>query len=212
MPSGHILFAADAGPSGGTFTGPTQLFDFNPTTRTLAPVSPAFPTPSALAGSAFTMTMLVLPTGQILVSNGSTKQWIYTPDGTAPKASTPKINKLKYNGTGKFTLTGKQLDGVSAGASYGDDNEMDENYPIVRLTDTAGTVYYARTSNWSKVSVADTTSQTVDFTLKSGTPAGTYSMVVSGAGVQSTPTCITITAKEAAGKGVAKKVPLSACQ
>jgi hypothetical protein len=214
MPSGHILFAADAGPSGGTFTGPTQLFDFDPASRTVAPVSPAFPTPSALSGSAFTMTMLVLPTGQILVSNGSTKQWIYTPDGKAPKASTPKINKLKYNGTGKFTLTGKQLDGVSAGASYGDDNEMDENYPIVALTatDGSGNVYYARTTNWSKVSVADTTTQTVNFTLKSGTPAGNYSMVVSGAGVQSAPSCITITANEAAGTGAAAGVPLSVCQ
>jgi hypothetical protein len=212
MPSGHVLFAADAGPSGGTFAGPTQLFDFDPATRTIAPVSPAFPSPSALGGSAFGMTMLVLPTGQVLVSNGSTRLWIYTPDGQAPAASQPRIGKLNYDGGGKFTLTGRQLDGVSAGASYGDDNEMDENYPIVSLTAADGTVYYARTTNWSRVSVADTTSQTVDFTLKPGTPAGAYSMVVSGAGVQSNPSCLTITAKEAAGTGAAKKVPLSVCQ
>lgn len=212
MPSGHVLLAADAGPASGTFSGPTLLFDYNPTTNTVAPVSPAFPNPSALTGSAFTMTMLVLPTGEILYQNGSTSLWVYTPDGTAPAASQPKVKKLNYDGSGKFTLTGTQLDGVSAGASYGDDNQMDENYPIVRLTDASGTVYYARTSNWSKVSVADATSQTVDFTLKSGTPAGNYSLVVSGAGVQSTPTCITITAKEASGTGAAKKVPLSACQ
>jgi hypothetical protein len=211
MPSGHILFAADAGPSGGVFAGPTQLFDFDPATRTIAPVSPAFPSPGALGGSAFGMTMLVLPTGQVLVSNGSTRLWIYTPDGNAPAASQPKVNKLNYDGAGRFTLTGRQLDGVSAGASYGDDNEMDENYPIVSLTGADGSVYYARTTNWSHVSVADTTTQTVDFTLKAGTPAGAYAMVVSGAGVQSNPICLTVTAKEAAGTGAAKKVPLSAC-
>lgn len=213
MPSGHVLLAADAGPSQGTFSGPTELFDFDPATRTVVPVQPAFPRPQALTGSAFGMNMLVLPTGQILVSLGSTSLYLYTPDGVAPKASQPTIGKLNYTGSGKFTLQGKQLDGVSAGAAYGDDNQMDENYPIVRLTSTTdGTVYYARSTNWSKVSVADTSVQTVDFTLKAGTPAGNYSIVVSGAGVQSNASCIVITAKEAAGTGPAKAVKLNACQ
>jgi hypothetical protein len=213
MPSGHVLLAADAGPSQGTFSGPTELFDFDPATRTVAPVQPPFPRPQALTGSAFGMNMLVLPTGQILVSLGSTALYLYTPDGVAPKASQPTIGKLTYTGSGKFTLQGKQLDGVSAGAAYGDDNQMDENYPIVRLTSTTdGTVYYARSTNWSKVSVADTSVQTVDFTLKAGTPAGNYAIVVSGAGVQSNPSCITITPKEAAGTGAAKAVKLNVCQ
>ena len=213
MPSGHVLLAADAGPSQGTFSGPTELFDFNPATRTIAPVQPAFPRPQALTGSAFGMNMLVLPTGEILVSLGSTSLYLYTPDGVAPKASQPTIGKLNYTGSGKFTLQGKQLDGVSAGAAYGDDNQMDENYPIVRLTSTTdGTVYYARSTNWSKVSVADTSAQSVDFTLKAGTPAGNYSIVVSGAGVQSNASCIVITPKEASGTGPAKVVKLNACQ
>ena len=213
MPSGHVLIAADAGPAKGTFSGPTQLFDFDPATKTVGPVSPAFPNASALTGSAFTMTMLTLPTGQILFQNGSTSLWVYTPDGAAPTASQPVVNKVAYDGAGKFTLTGKQLDGVSAGASYGDDNAMDDNYPIVHLTatDGSGKVYYGRTTNWSKVSVADTTSQTVDFTLHSGTPAGIYQIVVSGAGVQSTAKCIKVTAAEASGGGLAKKVPFVTC-
>ncbi len=211
MPSGHVLLAADAGPSGSTFDGPTQLFDFDPKARTVKPVQPAFPSAAALSGPAFVMTMLVLPTGQILVSNGSRTLWIYTPDGKAPLASQPTVSKLKYDGSGRFTLSGKQLDGVSAGAAYGDDNEMDENYPIVSMKGTDGSVYYARTTHWSKVSVADKSKQTVDFTLKAGMPAGAYAMTVSGAGVQSAASCLTVTAAEAAGTGAATAVALSTC-
>ena len=38
MPNGHVLFAADAGPSLKTFAGPTQLFDFDPDTNTISSV------------------------------------------------------------------------------------------------------------------------------------------------------------------------------
>ena len=42
-----------------------------------------------------------------------------------------------------FTLTGTQLNGISAGATYGDDAEMDTNYPIIQLKakDGSGKVY-----------------------------------------------------------------------
>ena len=36
-------------------------------------------------------------------------------------------------------LTGTQLNGLSAGASYGDDAEMDTNYPIIELQKRHGT-------------------------------------------------------------------------
>ena len=65
-------------------------------------------------------------------------------------------NSLTYS-----TANSSQLNGMSEGSSYGDDAEMQSNYPIVRLTGTTGTnsgkVYYARakanatagSSDWS---------------------------------------------------------------
>src|SRR4029077_2785130 len=43
--------------------------------------------------------------------------------------------------------------GLSQGASYGDDAQMDSNYPLVRFTDDSGKVSYGRTYNWNSTSV-----------------------------------------------------------
>jgi hypothetical protein len=145
--------------------------------------------------------MLVLPTGEVLFSDGSRQLWIYTPDGPADEASRPIIDAITYNGGGVFTLTGRQLNGQSAGSSYGDDVESDENYPIVRLV-RAGTVYYGRTSNWSNTGVrTGDVSETADFTLPAGlTAPGNYSVEVIGAGIASFPVFLDITAAEIAGQ------------
>ena len=111
----------------------------------------------------------------------------------------PAINNVTYNGGGTFTLTGKQLNGQSAGAAYGDDDQMDTNYPLVRFTAVTGSVYYAKTSNWSSLAVAGglTTPQTVNFTLNPGmTTPGNYAVTVIGAGIASLPVFVNITQSE----------------
>jgi hypothetical protein len=50
-------------------------------------------------------------------------------------------------------LTGTGFNGNSEGAVYGDDWQMNTNYPIVSLVDTGGKVYYARTFNWNSTGV-----------------------------------------------------------
>ena len=94
-----------------------------------------------------------------------------------------------------FTVIGRQLNGVSAGSSYGDDVESDENYPIVSLTAKDGSVFYATTSNWSNTDVANKGAQTVDFTLPEGMPADRYRLHVSGGGIRSKPFCVSFRPK-----------------
>jgi hypothetical protein len=186
---------------GGTFSPPTQIFDFNPDTNTISPVLPPIPDTNLARTPAYVTRMLVLPTGEVLFSDGSRQLWIYTPDGPVEEAWRPIIDAITYNGGGVFTLTGRQLNGQSAGSSYGDDVESDENYPIVRLVN-AGTVYYGRTSNWSNTGVrtGDVT-ETVDFTLPAGlTAPGNYSVEVIGAGIASSLVFLDITAAEIAGQ------------
>jgi hypothetical protein len=144
--------------------------------------------------------MLVLPTGQVLFSNGGAQIWAYTPDGAPNPALRPVINSIAYNGGGLFTLTGTQLNGQSAGAAYGDDAQMDSNYPIIRMTNAAGNVFYARSSNWSAIVDGGTTPETVTFTLNPGVTPGDYSLVVSGAGISSIPVTVNITAAQVAGQ------------
>jgi len=202
IPSGHVLFAADAGPTRGTFSAPTQLFDFDPTANTISPVSPPIPDANLTNSPAFITRMLVLPNGQILFSDATQQLWIYTPDGVTEPSWSPVFSNVKYNGAGVFTLQGVRMNGPSAGSAYGDDVESDENYPIIRLEDAAGHVYYARTSNWTKTGVGQSVSnETVDFTLKPGMVPVDYSIIVSGGGVSSKPRCIKITSDQIHGLG-----------
>jgi hypothetical protein len=202
MPNGHVLLAADASPTLGLFKAPTQLFDFDPVSNTISPVSPAIPDSNLLNSPSFVTRMLVLPTGEVLFSDGSTQLWVYTPDGLAEPSWLPVFANVKYSGAGVFTLHGVRMNGPSAGSAYGDDVESDENYPIVRLEDAAGNVFYARTRNWSSTLIGTAVaSESVDFTLKPGVAPGNYSIVVSGAGVSSRPRCINITADQIQGLG-----------
>jgi len=186
---------------GGAYNPPAQLFDFNPTAGTISPVSPANTDSNLGRDNAYNTSMLVLPNGQVLFSDGLGQVSVYTPDGTASPAYQPVTTGVAYNGGGVFTLTGKQLTGQSAGAAYGDDAGMDENYPIVRLVSSTGHVYYCRTTNWSSVGVATgSTPETVNFTLNSGVTAGNYVLIVSAAGISSFPTAINITQAEVNGQ------------
>ena len=159
------------------------------------------PVGANLTPGAYPKRFLTLPTGQVLFSDASSQAWIYTPDGAASPQYKPVVNSIVYNGAGIFTLTGKQLNGQSAGAAYGDDDQMDTNYPIVRFvaTDGSGKVFYAKTTNWSSVTVDGgiTSPQTVTVTLNPAmTTPGNYAMIVGGAGIASLPTIVNITQAE----------------
>lgn len=210
MPSGHVLLAADASPTLGIFQPPTQLFDFDPVANTISPVSPAIPDPNLAFNPSYVTRMLILPTGEVLFVDGSQQLWIYTPDGKAETSWLPIFAHAQYNGAGVFTVRGVRMNGNSAGSGYGDDAESDENYPIVRFSDAAGNVFYARTTNWSNTGVGRTVAnETVDFTLKPGMAPGNYSMVVIGAGIASKPRCVTITADHIGGVGGASNRPIN---
>jgi hypothetical protein len=191
--------SGDAISWGGTFTNPTELFEFNPSTNTTTQVTSALPDGNLPYEPSYPTRMLILPTGQLLFSDSTSQLWVYTSSGSPNPSLRPVIKNVKYLGDGKFRLTGFQLDGQSAGAAYGDDDQMDSNYPIIRMVNFSGNVFYARTSDWSKIAVGDDGCETVDFTLNPAATPGDYTLIVSGAGISSFPTSIHITAKEVKG-------------
>jgi hypothetical protein len=184
---------------GGIFSSPTQLFDFDPAAGTMTPI--AGPAGSFLpTEGAYVTRMLVLPTGQLLLSDSSNQLYVFSPEGSAPESLRPAISRVRYVDDGRFRLTGTQLNGQSAGAAYGDDDQMNENYPIVRLRDPrTGNVYYCRTTNWDSVSVGGSGPENVDFRLNSAVQPGTYQLTVVGAGIASAPVEIRITNDELSG-------------
>ena len=191
MANGKILCAL--GPITG-FDGPTSFYEYDY-------VSNAFTQVNAPGGGLtygpppFTLSMLDLPDGTVLLVGGqnSTSLFVYTPDGSPLPAGQPVINTITENADGSFHLTGTGLTGISEGAAYGDDEQMNSNYPLVRMTNNiSGNVYYPRTYNWNSTSV-QTGSRVLatEFSLPQNLPAGAYSLVVVANGNPSTPTNFT---------------------
>ncbi|MDQ6630358.1 MAG: hypothetical protein M3Y82_01200, partial [Verrucomicrobiota bacterium] len=133
--------------------------------------------------------MLVLPDASILYSDSTTNLYTYVPNGFPRISSVPSISSITANGNGSYHLIGTKLNGISEGAAYGDDAQMDSNYPLVRVTDGSGNVLYLPTYNWSSTSVRTgnklvSTEFFAFQSLKAGLP---YSLVAVANGISSDP-------------------------
>ncbi len=143
---------------------------------------------------AYLLNMLVLPSGQVLMGNLSGAVQIYTESATSAPQNAWRPTITNITGSGTYTLTGTQLNGLDEGSTYGDDDESASNYPIVQLTSTSsGSVYYARTLNWSSTGVATgSTPEMVNF-VTTGIPPGSYSLAVIANGISSAAQSFTVT-------------------
>ncbi len=135
----------------------------------------------------FTTRFLALPDGDALFTDSTNQLYVFRPGGNPRAAWRPIISTIQPNPDGSFELTGIRLDGVSEGAYYGDDAQMSSNYPIVRLSDASGHVYYARTTNWTIGAGTGESSGSTDFTLPKGLPPGKYRLSVVANGIASSP-------------------------
>ncbi len=185
-PSGNVLLAA----SPGVFNAGVQFFEFDGTK-----LNKVANTPNAANVSSFQVYLLLLPTGQILQTDFTNDVEIYTPAGSAQQAWAPTITSfpstVKHGK--KYTITGVQLAGVSAGSAYGDDFQNNVNYPLTRITNTAsGHVFYAFTNNLSSPLPQNPNSVTATVTIPKNIEKGPSTLVVAADGIASAPVSITI--------------------
>ncbi len=191
MANGKIL--CDLGPVGG-FNSPCFFYEYDYYNNSFTQVSA--PGGGQTYNSVpYATSMLDLPSGQVLFVGGqnSSSLYLYTPALSPLAAGQPSINSISQNSDGTFHLTGSGLNGISEGAAYGDDEQMDSNYPLIRLTNnTSGLVYYARAFNRSSTSVmTGNRVLSTELELPQGLPAGTYSLSVVANGNPSAPTNFT---------------------
>ncbi len=194
MVDGKVLCAVSPLPSGSNhFPPPTSFCEYDWVTNTFSPVgAPLGPT---LSGPTMDCLLLDLPDGSVLLSHYSAKLFTYTPSGAPLAQAKPTIASITPNADGSFHLVGTSLNGISEGASYGDDFQVNTNFPLVRLSDGNGAIRYARTFDWSIAGV-QTGSMLVstEFRVPESVPTGSYSLAVVANGVASdpvpfTPTC-----------------------
>jgi uncharacterized repeat protein (TIGR01451 family) len=190
LPNGKVLvgastFGATTGDADLLWEPPTKFFEFDGTR--LAEL------PAPNHGSevrTFQTRMLLLPTGQVLYTDGSRTIEIFTSDGSPNPSWAPSIitapSTVQLGQS--YTITGTQFNGLSQGAAYGDDAQAATNYPLVRITNSATRhVFYARTHNHSTMGVATgSTPVSTRFDVPS-METGPSTLVVVANGIASSP-------------------------
>jgi hypothetical protein len=189
MINGKVLFTASpTGAGTNVFTSPTSYFEFDPVANTYARQNSPYG-PLTDDRATFTTCMLCLPNGQVLYSDQSSQLYVYTTVGSALSIARPTLTGVSYQSNGRLKLSGTKFNGLNAGAYYGDDLQMDSNYPLVRFS-SGGSVYYGKTLNWSSTGVSTgselvTTELDYPSTVDSS-PNTPFSMFVVANGVPST--------------------------
>ena len=157
MNNGKILCALSPTPfsSSNIFTTPTYFYEYDYTAGLVGSFTQIHAPGGGFTNNLVTFNdrMLTLPDGNILYATGGNQLYVYQPDQVPLTQGKPAISSITYNGNGSLHLTGTLFNGISQGASYGDDVQNDSNYPIVKFTDGSGHVSYGFTYNWSSTSV-----------------------------------------------------------
>ena len=183
LPDGNILFAA----SNGYGEVPTHFFEF--TSATSSPANSinevSDPLQNSSTQGAYTYNLMLLPSGQILMTDFSDQPELYTQkpgSGNPPynpnwQPSISEVPAAIYAGA-TYTLQGNQIAGLSAGGYYGDDYQGATNYPIVQITNgTTGHVFYARTFGHSTMSIAPGTAGSTNFTVPLNIEQGPHNTI-----------------------------------
>ena len=189
LPDGNVLFDASAC----VYNTPTHFFIYDATSNTITQIPDV---PNAPNDTSYNTRLLALPNGQVLFDDGSNQMLVYTAGGTPEPSWRPSIRSLSSANLvpgAAYTLSGTQLAGLDQGAAYGDDVQDNTNFPLVRITNSAtGAVTYARTSDWTSVSVAPGTRSSTQFTIPPGTPVGPSTLVVIANGIASSPQTVIV--------------------
>jgi hypothetical protein len=188
LPNGNVLVET----SPGIFKKHANFFEWNGSSLTQVPAPPPADNEASYVGN-----MLVLPTGEILWTDIAGNAWVYTSSGAPNPAWAPSINvsQTMTNVTRGHTyhLFGRNFNGLSQGAAYGDDAQAATNYPIVRISNRAsGHVFYARTHDHSTMAVAYTGTTSTDYDVPAGIETGASDLVVVANGIPSQPVVITV--------------------
>ncbi len=186
LPDGNVLLDT----SKGIFGSGVKMYEFDGTAFNLTSTPKNASTDSSYVGD-----MVVLPTGQVLYTDFSSTVQIYTPAGSPCSNCIPTIKTVGAtltHGKTNNRITGTLFTGMSQGGTYGDDNQSNTNFPIVRITDSTGAVVYCKTHGW--VPGVQTGSAVVStmFDIPATIAIGAATIEVVANGIASAPKSVTI--------------------
>jgi hypothetical protein len=169
LPSGNVLVSSAF----------NNLYEFNGTT---------FVKTGSGGGS-----LLVLPTGEILVNGTET----YKGSGTYQQLWAPMLFPLSVAGLQRgstYAAYGSNFNGMSQAHGFGDEFQTATNYPLVRLTNmSTGHVFYARTHDHNSMGVRQLASlSSTHFDVPAGAETGSTKMEVVANGIPSNPITVMV--------------------
>ena len=186
LTDGSVLLAT----SPGVYVPPASFLIFDGTQFTVIPGPP-----NAANDASFNVRLLMLPTGQVLETDGSNDVEIYNTGVRPLHRIAPTITSVPTTLThgNTYTIAGTLFNGVSQANAYGDDAQEATNYPIVRITNmTTGHVFYARTHDHSFMGVASPATVSTMFDVPASIELGASALEVIANGIHSHPVSVTI--------------------
>ena len=142
------------------------------------------------------ISMVVLPNGQILVSHAN-KIAAYRDSGEPDNSWRPIVDSISTTSVTvgeKYSISGRQVSGLTQGTHFGDELQNPTNFPVIRVVnDKTGHVFYGLTSNISSTSIAPMVKASFDFTLGRAIENGNSKLYVIANGIPSAPQKIVIT-------------------
>ena len=187
LPNGNVLCAASPGHQ---FAPPVHMFEFDGTNLTQVADPPGAP-----GDASYNDSMLVLPTGQILLTDQSSDVEVYTSPGKPKTAWAPKLTAFPRTITRgqSYQIGGKLFNGMTQGAYYGDDAQMATNYPIVAIYNKASKhIFLARTHDHSSMAVQNPNTVSTHFDVPAGAETGPSYLVVIANGIRSNLASVTV--------------------
>jgi hypothetical protein len=190
MPNGNVLLVA----SPGLYNPPATVWEWNGTQYTSVPK-----TPNCDFDPSYVAMLLVLPTGEIMMTDFSADVELYTPAPGVIEAARPTITGIQGASGGEgfvaelyrghtYTLEGARLNGITQGAYYGDDEQANTNFPLVRVTaDSDSHVRYFRTHDHSTMSIALDAEGNTKFDVPMDAEQGSAILEVVANGIASPP-------------------------
>ena len=170
LTNGNVLVEGNSGTS----------YEFDGTRLTPGPSTPG--------------SLMILPTGEVLVGGGTTE--VYTSSGTYQTSWAPTISTSPSTVTrgSTYSISGTQFNGLSQAASFGDELETATNYPLVRITnDSTHHVFYARTHDHSTMGVATgTATVSTNFDVPATMETGASKLSVVANGIPSVAVSVTV--------------------
>ena len=188
LPSGNVLVSA----SPGVFQSGSQFFEFDGANLISVPGPPR-----AAQDSSYQGRMVLLPTGQVLFTDGTNDVEVYTPSGSFQSAWQPVISSVNASlgvGSADNPISGTQFNGLSQGASYGDDVQSATNFPLVQITNSStGHIFYAKTHDPSTMGVATGSAPvSTQFDIPANVETGASTLQVVANGIPSAPVAVNI--------------------